>query len=72
MTLSIGTDSLSALMVKMFENSTEAIFFFDREGKTLAMNPAAEEIVGDDVLIQLYEGQDRALCGTCKIGRAHV
>lgn len=30
------------------------------------MNPAAEEIVGDDVLIQLYEGKERALCGTCR------
>ncbi|MGQ3480795.1 ATP-binding protein [Paenibacillus sp. TY11] len=66
MTLSVGNGSLSALMVKLFENSTEAIFFFDRQGNTLAMNPAAEEIVGDDVLIQLYEGKDKALCGTCR------
>ncbi|AWB44618.1 two-component sensor histidine kinase [Paenibacillus sp. CAA11] len=59
-------DYLIPLLMKLFENSTEAIFFFDRNGKTIAMNPAAEEIVGEDVLIQLYQGKHRALCATCR------
>lgn len=54
------------MMLKLFENSIEAIFFFNKEGKTLAMNPAAEKIVADDVIMQLYQGADRALCGTCR------
>ncbi|WP_150275314.1 sensor histidine kinase [Paenibacillus tepidiphilus] len=53
-------------MMKLFENSTEAIFFFDRQGKALAMNPAAENIVDQDILKQLYQGNPEALCGTCR------
>ncbi|WP_238654837.1 sensor histidine kinase [Paenibacillus piscarius] len=53
-------------MTKLFENSSEAIFFFDRQGKALAMNPAAENIVDKDILNQLYEGNPGALCGTCR------
>ncbi|MBT2289335.1 sensor histidine kinase [Paenibacillus albidus] len=53
-------------MTKLFENSTEAIFFFDKEGQALAMNPAAEDIVDSDILRQLYQGKSHALCGTCR------
>lgn len=53
-------------MTKLFENSLEAMFFFDREGKALAMNPAAENIVDKDILKQLYQGNPEALCGTCR------
>ncbi|WP_246280988.1 PAS domain-containing sensor histidine kinase [Saccharibacillus qingshengii] len=60
----IGT--MSPLMMKLFENSKEAIFFFDKTGRALAMNPAAEEILSADVLINLYEGSENALCGTCR------
>ncbi|WP_229696386.1 sensor histidine kinase [Paenibacillus albidus] len=61
-----GTDQLGSLMTKLFENSTEAIFFFDKEGQALAMNPAAEDIVDSDILRQLYQGNSHALCGTCR------
>ncbi|MDO3412350.1 sensor histidine kinase [Saccharibacillus sp. CPCC 101409] len=57
---------LNPLMVKLFENSKEAIFFFDKEGRALAMNPAAEEIVTEDVLLKMYQGREDALCGTCR------
>lgn len=57
---------MSPLMMKLFENSKEAIFFFDKSGRALAMNPAAEEIVSEDVLMKLYEGSENALCGTCR------
>ncbi len=61
-----GKDLPSLLMTKLFQNSTEAMFFFDREGKALAMNPAAENIVDKDILKQLYQGNPQALCGTCR------
>lgn len=48
-------DLPNLLMTKLFENSMEAMFFFDREGKALAMNPAAENIVDKDILKQLYQ-----------------
>lgn len=56
----------SPLMMKLFENSKEAIFFFDKSGRALAMNPAAEDIVSEDVLMKLYQGSENALCGTCR------
>ncbi|MEK3686957.1 sensor histidine kinase [Paenibacillus sp. FSL R10-2736] len=61
-----GTDLQSLLMTKLFENSSEAMFFFDRQGKALAMNPAAENIVDKDILKQLYQGNPEALCGICR------
>lgn len=59
-------EQLGPLLIKLFRNSREAIFFFDRDGYALAVNPAAEEIVGREVLFQLYEGRDHAMCGTCR------
>ncbi|CAM4350505.1 sensor histidine kinase [Paenibacillus typhae] len=61
-----GKDLTNLLMSRLFENSTEAMFFFDREGKALAMNPAAENIVDQNILNQLYQGNPLALCGTCR------
>lgn len=52
--------------MKLYENSKEAIFFFDHTGKALSMNPAAERIVGDEVRLNLYQGNENALCGTCR------
>lgn len=42
------------------------MFFFDKEGKALALNPAAEKILNVDVLEQLKTGVDQAMCGACK------
>lgn len=61
-----NVDFQNELMMKMFENSLEAIFFFDREGKTLSLNPAAAKIVERDVLDQLIAGADSAICRTCR------
>lgn len=54
------------LMMKMFENSTEAIFFFDRQGKALSLNPAAEKIIDPQVLEQLKAGAEHAICKACR------
>ena len=62
----IKNDQLSAMMMKMYENSTEAIFFFDTEGKALALNPAAEKIVDGEVLKQLIQGAEKAICQACR------
>lgn len=66
MIIPTGIKQVDSLMAKLFENSTEAIFFFDKEGKSLAMNPAAERIVDDSILRQLYQGKSMAFCGTCR------
>ena len=62
----IKNDQLSVVMMKMYENSTEAIFFFDTEGKALALNPAAEKIVDGEVLKQLIQGAEKAICQACR------
>ncbi|MDQ0427225.1 two-component system sensor histidine kinase NreB [Planomicrobium stackebrandtii] len=58
-------EQLTDLMLKMYENSTEAIFFFTREGQTISMNPAAEKIMNVHVLEQLKKGAENALCTVC-------
>jgi two-component system sensor histidine kinase NreB len=58
-------DQLIDLMLKMYENSTEAIFFFNSEGQTISMNPSAERIMNVHVLEQLKKGAENALCNVC-------
>ena len=62
----IKNDQLSAMMMNMYENSTEAIFFFDKEGTALALNPAAEKIVDGEALKQLIQGAEKAICQACR------
>ncbi|MCG7343606.1 sensor histidine kinase [Sporosarcina sp. ACRSL] len=57
---------LSDLLMKLYGNSDEAIFFFDRQGKVLAMNSAAEEILEKDVYQQMTAGRTGAICKACK------
>lgn len=59
-------DQLVDLMLKMYENSTEAIFFFSSEGKTISMNPAAKNIMDIQVVDQLKKGAENALCNVCR------
>lgn len=66
MTTHAETNQLYNWMSKLYENSTEAIFFFDQEGKALAVNPAAAELVETDVLKRLFQGDPHALCGICR------
>src|SRR5690606_26141870 len=57
---------LSELLMKLYGNSEEAIFFFDRQGKVLAMNSAAGEIMEQDVYEQMMAGSTNAICTVCK------
>ncbi|MDQ0194780.1 PAS domain-containing sensor histidine kinase [Paenibacillus wynnii] len=59
-------DSLTLLLGKMYENSIEAIFFIDRDGKVLAMNPAAENILDTDVIERMYRNEENSLCQSCQ------
>ncbi|MCM3636315.1 sensor histidine kinase [Sporosarcina luteola] len=61
-----STNMLSNLLMKLYGNSDEAIFFFDRQGKVLAMNSAAEEIIDKDVYEQMMAGSTGAICKACK------
>ncbi len=59
-------EQINRLMSKLYSQSREAIFFFNNAGRVLYMNPAAERIVDDDVLRQLYEGHAETICRVCR------
>lgn len=61
-----GNVDLSNLLMNLYGNSDEAIFFFNREGKVITMNRAAEEILDKDVYEQMMAGSTGAICKTCK------
>lgn len=54
------------MLMKLFDNSTDAIFFFDAAGKALALNPAAEQILDKDALAHLKRGSIEAMCMACR------
>ena len=62
----ISEDRLILFLNKMYENSIEAIFFIDRDGKVLAMNPAAENILETDVIEKMYRNEENSLCQSCQ------
>lgn len=62
----VSDAQLTDLLLKLFENSAEAIFFFDQHGKVIALNHAAELILGAEVLDRMAAGDKEAICLTCK------
>ncbi|WP_203247513.1 sensor histidine kinase [Sporosarcina beigongshangi] len=57
---------LSDLLLKMYNNSAEPIFFFDRYRKVISMNSAAELILDPEVLDRIAVGDNEAICLSCK------
>ena len=57
---------LTDLLIKMYDNSAEAIFFFNREQRVIGMNSSAELILDIDVIDQMMAGDPRAICLPCK------
>ncbi len=57
---------LTNLLMKMYDNSAEAIFFFDQSKKVIAMNRSAEDILDTQVLKKMIQGDPKAICFACK------
>ena len=57
---------LTNLLMKMFDNSTEAIFFFTVDGQMISLNEAAKQIIDVDVLNRMIAGEEKAFCLSCK------
>lgn len=57
---------LTDLLMKMYDNSAEAIFFFNREQRVIGMNSSAELILDIDVIDQMMAGDPKAICLPCK------
>ncbi len=56
---------IAELLDKMYKNSKEAIFFIGNDGKILAMNPAAENIIDIDIIEQMYSNKEVSICQSC-------
>lgn len=64
--MQIGDFQLTDLLMKMYDNSAEAIFFFDASGRIIAMNSSAELILGAEVLDSMISEDVKAICMSCK------
>src|SRR5690606_12532847 len=57
---------MNELMERLFYESSEAIFFFNRHNQLINMNPAAEEILDPYVKENLLAKVDKGFCLTCR------
>lgn len=57
---------LTDLLLKMYDHSVEAIFFFDRSKKVISMNRAAEQILDRKIVQRMIQGETKAICLSCK------
>lgn len=64
--MQLGSFQLTDLLMKMYDNSAEAIFFFNPEGNVIAMNESAKLILDSDVLSRMAEGETNAFCMSCQ------
>ncbi|GKV65166.1 MULTISPECIES: sensor histidine kinase [unclassified Sporosarcina] len=65
MTLS-NSENLTDLLQKLYERTTEAMFFFAANGQILSMNEAAKEIVEPEIYEKMLEGETNSICLTCR------
>lgn len=56
---------MSEILMKMFENSLQAMFFVNLQGEIIDMNPAARDILDMDVIERLNKEESVSLCQTC-------
>ena len=57
--------SLQNYLLKMYDNSSEAIFFFNVVGNLVYLNNAAKQIVDIEVIEKMFLGEANAICLTC-------
>lgn len=57
---------LSDLLLKLYGNTTEAIFFFSAGGKIIEMNEAAKKIMEPDLYSKMLAGDKNMICLTCR------
>ncbi|WP_410511033.1 sensor histidine kinase [Paenibacillus sp. BR2-3] len=62
----ITDDGMTGLLRNMYQNSIEAIFFMDKDGKVLAMNPAAENILDIEVIEKMNRNEENSICQSCE------
>jgi len=58
--------SITDLLVKMYENSSDIIFFFDKDGSLIHLNEAAKQIIDPDALQEMLYGKKDSICLVCR------
>ncbi|KXH83854.1 sensor histidine kinase [Sporosarcina sp. HYO08] len=64
--MEINNFQITDLLMKMYDHSSEAIFFFDRECKLISMNNAATLILDQEVIERMVAGDPKAICLSCQ------
>lgn len=62
----ISQSGMGKLLVQLYENSTEAIFFFNNKNSVISMNEAAEQILDPQVEQLMKSGRRDAICMACR------
>lgn len=62
----LKNEELPTLLKKLYDHTTEAMFFFGPDGQILSMNDAAEQIIEPDVFHKMLEGDEGSICLTCR------
>lgn len=57
---------LTDFLMKMYERSTDAIFFFSKDGQLLHLNESAKNILKPDLIRQMFDGERDVICLACK------
>ena len=62
----ISQSGMSQLLMQLYDNSTEAIFFFSRDNSVISMHKSAEQILDPHVAQLMNAGSAGAICMACK------
>ncbi|WP_098060143.1 ATP-binding protein [Sporosarcina koreensis] len=62
----LSQNGMNSLLMKLYDRSSEAIFFFDEENRVVSMNQAAEQILDPQVAELMKAGSTKAICMACK------
>ncbi|PIC76220.1 MULTISPECIES: sensor histidine kinase [Sporosarcina] len=62
----LDNDQLTTMLHKLYDRTTEAMFFFGANGEILSMNEAAKEIIEPALYEKMLQGEADAMCLTCR------
>ena len=62
----LNNNQLTNMLHKLYDNTTDAIFFFGANGEILSTNEAAKEILEPALYEKMIQGEAQALCLTCR------
>lgn len=61
-----NSNNLPELLQKLYDCTTEAMFFFSDKGHILSMNEAAKQIIEPELFEKMVQGEADSICLTCR------